>query len=308
MAEQSPYDARQLDEVAAARVQGVLDRLPARPRQALERLLARWLGRTLIRAAAAFLRVELFDRAMAIAAQFFSSILPILILAATLAGSSQSDAVARAIGVPDSSTAMVDNAVAAADTAAFGVVGALLVLASATSLSRALTRVFAAIWEVPRPRTGLGSAWRWLAVVIVLAVAVVLGHALGEQTKFLPPREVWPVLVSFAADILVAAFVPWVLLAGRLAGRLLVPGAVLFALVMLVVRPASEASLPHALEISSNRYGPIGLAFAYLAWLYVVSFIFVATAVLGQVLTTDRGRLGAWARGPRAAAPEATRQ
>ena len=297
MAEHSPYDARRLDDVAAARVRGVLDRLPPRPREALERLLSRWLGRTLVRVAAAFRRVELFDRAMASAAQFFSSILPILILAATLTGGSQSDALARAMGVPDSSMDVVDSAVAGADTAAFGIVGTLLVLASATSLSRALTRVFAVIWEVPRPRTGLGSAWRWLAVVIVLALAVVLGHALSEQTRFLPPREVWPVILSFAADIVVAAFVPWVLLAGRLSVRLLVPGAALFAVVMLGVRPVSEAWLPYALEVSAERYGPIGLAFAYLAWLYVVSFIFVATAVLGQVLTTDHGRLGTWARG-----------
>ena len=41
------------------------------------------------------------------------------------------------------------------------------------------------------------------------------------------------------------------------------------------------------------------MAFTYLAWLYVISFIFLASAVLGQVIATDRGGFGAWIRGER---------
>jgi membrane protein len=71
-----------------------------------------------------------------------------------------------------------------------------------------------------------------------------------------------------------------------------VPGAVVFALVMLGVRPAGAAYLPGALETSSQRYGPIGVAFTYLGWLYVVAFCFLAAAVVGRVLAEDEGRLG----------------
>ena len=61
---------------------------------------------------------------------------------------------------------------------------------------------------------------------------------------------------------------------------------------MFTVRPATAAWLPHALEVSADRYGPIGVAFTYLAWLYIASFCFLATAVVGQVIATDRGGLG----------------
>jgi membrane protein len=39
------------------------------------------------------------------------------------------------------------------------------------------------------------------------------------------------------------------------------------------------------------------VAFTYLAWLYVVSFCFLATATVGRVIATDTGQLGTWIRG-----------
>ena len=70
------------------------------------------------------------------------------------------------------------------------------------------------------------------------------------------------------------------------------PGAATFALLMIAVRPASTIWLPRALETSADRYGAIGVAFTYLAWLYVVAFCYLATAAIGQVVATDDGRLG----------------
>jgi membrane protein len=65
---------------------------------------------------------------------------------------------------------------------------------------------------------------------------------------------------------------------------------------MLTVRPATAAWLPHALEVSADRYGSIGVAFTYLACLYTAAFCFLATAVVGQVIASDRGWLGGWIR------------
>jgi uncharacterized BrkB/YihY/UPF0761 family membrane protein len=65
---------------------------------------------------------------------------------------------------------------------------------------------------------------------------------------------------------------------------------------MLVVRPASEAYLPRALEASADQYGSIGVAFTYLAVLYVFSFIFLAAAIIGNVIAEEQGRLGQFIR------------
>ena len=103
-------------------------------------------------------------------------------------------------------------------------------------------------------------------------------------------------MLTFGLDILVAAFVPWLLLANRVPVRRLIPGGVVFALAMLVVRPASEAYLPRALEESADQYGSIGVAFTYLASLYVLSFVFLAAAIIGNVIAEDGGLLGQFIR------------
>jgi hypothetical protein len=74
------------------------------------------------------------------------------------------------------------------------------------------------------------------------------------------------------------------------------------ALLTLTVRPIMAAWLPKALETSADQYGSIGVTFTYLAMLYAVSFSFMATAILGQVIATDEGGLGRWIRADAAAA------
>ena len=277
------------DDPARARADAALGRLPVGLQRRTGWLLDRWPGRILLQAAAGLGRIEVFDRSMTIAAQFFTSVLPVLILIATLG--SNSDRFADEIDMPEQSRQVLEGAVDSGG-AAFGIVGAIFVLVSATSLSRALTRAFTAIWGLPRPATSLSSAWRWLAVVLVFALSLVIVRAASEPLDGLPPRELWPRLVSFSWDVAVAAFVPWALLAGAVRARMLVPGALLFALLMITVRPATQAWLPGALEASADRYGSIGVAFTYLTWLYVASFCFLATALVGQVIATDPGPLG----------------
>nr|WP_260173363.1 YhjD/YihY/BrkB family envelope integrity protein [Nocardioides albus] len=268
--------------------------MPAVLRGRAARLSKRRPGRVLLQTVEGLGRIEVFDRAMTIAAQFFTSVLPVLILIATLGANS--DWFADGIHIPEQSREVLENAVEAGG-ATFGIVGALFVLISATSLSRALTRAFTSIWGLPSPSTNLGSAWRWLAVVLVLALSLVIVRAAGEPLEGLPPREVWPRLMSLTWDIWVATFVPWVLLAGAVRARMLVPGALFFAALMIAVRPATQAWLPGALETSADRYGAIGVAFTYLTWLYVVSFGFLTTALVGQVIATAPGRLGRRVRG-----------
>ena len=150
----------------------------------------------------------------------------------------------------------------------------------------------ASIWRLSRPKTQLTNAWRWLAVVLALVLAIVVTSALSRFTDPIPPRNVWTLVLTFGLDIVVAVFMPWLLLANRVPVRRLVPGGVVFALAMLVARPASEVYLPRALEESADQYGSIGVAFTYLASLYVVSFVLLAAAIIGNVIAEDDGRLG----------------
>jgi membrane protein len=283
---------------ATARALSLLGRLPGRLQPPLTWLLDRWPGRIVLGSADATVRIGLFDRAMTVAAQFFTSVLPLLILFATWRTARDTGWVAGAVSLPAETRQVLDEAVQGEDGTPFGLIGTLMVLVSATSLSRALTRVFADIWHLPRPRNDLRSAWRWIAVVVAISLSLVLVRSLLAAAGDLPPPQLWRTVVSLVCDLAFGVFVPWMLLVGTVRPRLLIPGAMLYAFTMLAFRPASAAWLPRALDASEDRYGALGVSFTYLAWLYVASLMLLAAAMIGQVLATDAGRLGRFVRGP----------
>ncbi|MET0641831.1 MAG: YhjD/YihY/BrkB family envelope integrity protein [Jiangellaceae bacterium] len=281
----------------------IVARTPARLRPSVAWVMGTWLGRSLLRLTANFIKVQMFDRSMTIAAQVFVSVFPILIMAAAWLGSRTSESITDAVGVPEETEIVLQDALANNAGNAFGVIGTLLVLVSATSLSRALTRAFASIWDLARPRAGINVAWRWLGAVLTLVGYMVLVRWLIRVIDGLPAADTWGWLVPLTLDTAVAILIPLLLLSGQLPARLLLPGAVVFGLIMLVVRPATAAFLPRALESSADHYGTIGVAFTYIAWLYMVSFCFLGAALIGEVIATDQGWLGRLIRGP-ASEPE----
>src|SRR3954447_21844831 len=78
-------------------------------------LLSRWVGRFAVRTAAACGRVELFDRSMAVAAQVFTSVFPILILVSSWTHP-DSNAVTESLGLPDETRAVMDEAMGGTST------------------------------------------------------------------------------------------------------------------------------------------------------------------------------------------------
>ena len=104
-----------------------------------------------------FQRLEPFDRAMTLAAQAFTSIFPLVI--ATLSFLDRPDAgrlseqLADTLGLPSSTRSTLADALPeeSDQAATFGVLGVLIVLVSATSFSRALTRMYAKAWSIPSP-------------------------------------------------------------------------------------------------------------------------------------------------------------
>ena len=85
---------------AEARAQAALTRLPPKLRDALAWLFSRWPGRILVRSAETCGRIQVFDRAMTIAAQFFTSVFPILILLATWTHARDVKRVSDAVDLP----------------------------------------------------------------------------------------------------------------------------------------------------------------------------------------------------------------
>jgi len=118
-----------------------------------------------------------------------------------------------------------------------------------------------------------------------------------RYTQMLPPRNTWNILMSAVVFGVIALFVPWLLMGRRTKGRLLVPGAVIFAVLMMFGQPISHVYLARALATSAARYGAIGVAFTYIAWLYAMSFVLLGSAVVGRAVALDEGWLGRRIRG-----------
>jgi membrane protein len=243
----------------------VMARVPQRMRPAAAQMAASWPGRILRHAAARFRGLELLDRSMTVAAETFTAVFPLLILGAAWLGSQRSDDIARSIDMPDETRQVVQDAVSGSGASAFGAVGALWVLISATSLSRALTRVFSAIWELPPPRKGPRQAGGWLGAVIALTFAMVLIRWLSRLTEDWPPGIGWGLFISVVLTTVVGALVPWILLSGSVPARRLIPGAFIFGLGVSAARPIAHDLLTNSLDNSAEQYGTIGVAFTYIA-------------------------------------------
>jgi membrane protein len=234
-----------------------------------------------------------FDRAMTLAAQAFTSLFPLLIAIAALlpdGSGSLSDHVADALGMPDSSRKIIEQALPAhSDTRGlFGVFGILVVLVSATSFSRALARMYGKVWQVTPP--GWTGGWRWVATLLGVLLAAITLRVLRALSSGLY-ATVGQLLLALVLGVLLWTWAPWLLLGGQVSWRRLLPGGAVMGLCMIVISVASGIYLPHALVSASRQYGSLGIAFTYISWLFIVAVALVCSTVLGAVLADDESRL-----------------
>jgi membrane protein len=281
-------------------VKKVFGRLSPRTKRWILWSVDNWPGRVVFRLANGLRHLQVFDRAMTVGAQMFTSVFPIIIMGASLFGGSQVSQSIYGAGLPPDVESVLNEAVSpSSGSGAFGLVGILVVLISATSLSRALTRAYDTIWRHGATRLPPQGAWRWLAAVMVLAVALVLSHKLVSLVRRVPPPGVWELVALVVISTAIACYLPWMLMAGRVSARLLLPGALLFGAILGATRPIAERYLTTSIAVSADRFGAIGIAFTSLTYLYCISWVLLATAVLGRVIVIDPGALGRLIRGTR---------
>jgi membrane protein len=264
-------------------VTAALAAVPERWRPQAARVLGSRIGRWGQDAAAEFVRVQVFDRAMTLAAQAFTSVLPLLIMVVALVGPAARKRLTGVLPLPEETRHLLDVALVGSRSGSFGLVGGLIVVLSATSLTRALTRAYAAIWSVRARTAGPAATGRQILSVLALSAFVVGSRLLGTLSAGVPAPGLAAAAGTALADAAIAAALPRMLL-GPVVTRahLLVTGA-LFGATMVGVRAAGSVYLPRALRHSADRYGTIGLAFTSLGWLYVIAFCLLLTAVIGRV-------------------------
>lgn len=255
-----------------------------------ERVLARFsglagnpLGALLIRIIVDLARADIADRSMTLAAQLFTSLLPVIILLSTVPGATYFDAGLTHLHLTAADLRLPVAADADVSFTVFGVVGALMVLASATSFSRAINRMYAAIWQVPK--LGLGDWWRWLAVIVLIALTVVVqgyavllsgvptvGRLLAVCSTFALWTGCWWTVVRLSVKRLIPA--RQLLLTGLLTG---------FGVTVLLT--GSVVVMPRILRTAADELGTLGIVFAAISWLFVYFYIVVTVAVIAHAIT-----------------------
>ncbi|GIH98383.1 YhjD/YihY/BrkB family envelope integrity protein [Planobispora takensis] len=275
-----------------------------------ERLLslARWSGLALtLRCLQRFRHIDGRNRSLVIAGQTFTTIIPLLILTASVTGSGGSHAVGDELVTRfhltgDSAEAMrtlFARPPVAAQT--MSVIGLIVLLASLLSLTRSLQRVYEEAWGLP-PH-GIPGTFNGLAGVSLLVAQLIVLTLLTSALHSAPGGSFIAAFIRILAAIPLWGVLQYLLLSRRIPIRRLVPGAIVAACGQLVVTMASAYWMPRVIENDAGRYGLIGVTFALISWLIIIGLGIVAAAVVGAELAPEDPAAGVPA-GP--GAPEAS--
>jgi membrane protein len=234
-----------------------------------------------------FVSMDGFDRSMALAAQAFTALFPLLIVVAAAAeagdGGSLGEQVVDRFGLTGAAADSVQRAFPTAGTITDSItaISAAILVISALSFARALQRLYERAWLLDA-RGVRDTAWSllWLLGVSLYALAHILLHGhIGHDEGL---------LASIAGGAVVWTLTPYVVLARRLAWRLLLLQAVLAAVGMTILRAASAIYMPHALASAAEQFGTIGVAFALVGWLFSAAVVLTVSAASGAVAMERR--------------------
>jgi membrane protein len=258
-----------------------------RPLNALVLLARDWIGR--------FVAVQGVDRFVAIGAQAYTALIPLLIVYSSVLprtrDSSFADVIIERLDLSGSAAQSVRLAFAPAGAVESSVttVGVVLLIVSALSFTRALQRLYEGVFGLPT-RGMRNTKWGlvWLAVVSAFTVIrpVLLGSLDG-------PVEA---VLSLALSAVLWLLTPYLLLGRRLHWRRLLPVALLSTAGMTGIGIWTVIWLPHTISTSAHQFGVIGIGFAMLAWLVSAAAVLVAAASGGAVISerfASRGSLPA---------------
>ena len=243
-----------------------------------------------------FLALQGIDRAVVLASQAFTALIPLLLLVAALAPADDRDVVAEAIigrfRLTGDAAAAVSTLFAHSGTSSIGLLSGFLLVFSGVSLTRRMQRMYQQAWGL-EPPPGVGHAVHAALGLTALLFGLGLLYLARALVESLPLSGVLLLTVSGVAGFLLWTSLPWLLLDRRVAWRRLVPAGALTTVCTSAYGVASTIYMPRLLETYSRRYGLFGVTLALVGWLLAIAFIVVAATVVAAEF--DRAQ-EPWAR------------
>ncbi|MGW1881610.1 YhjD/YihY/BrkB family envelope integrity protein [Streptomyces sp. NPDC001970] len=234
--------------------------------------------------------VNIFDSATRLAAQCFVTAVPLLFVVGSFAPEGVRNqlisSVSSVFGLTGASRDQLEQVYRSTDDNlrdATGVIGALMVLLSATACSRAMQRLCKRAWLIPRTGTKI-AAWRWLAWI---------GVWLSVLTVQAPVRDgfgagLWLAIpVTMLSQTLLWWWSQHLLLGGLIGWRPLLPGALLTGFAVTALSIGSRYYMPRAINRSLAEYGPVGTVLTLLSWLIVLCVAIAVGVTAGAVLARE---------------------
>jgi membrane protein len=244
-----------------------------------------WL---LVRILRRYVAIRGTERALVIAGQCFTAIIPLLIVVVTLTSSADGEALAQQINSRFHLTGAAEEAVNTlfgkppGAESAISLGSVILLVASGLSLSRTLQRTYEAAWELPA--RGLRGTVHGLAALGILLSQIMLLSLLASLLREVAGGTLLTFVGRSALAVALWLTLQYVLLGRRIPWPRLLPGALVAGLGQQLVSAASAVWMPHLITTNTARYGVIGVAFALLSWLLVVAVVLVvAAAVSGEL-------------------------
>lgn len=253
-------------------------------------MLRRWIGATLgfgRDCLTRFFAVQGLDRAMALAAQAFVALLPLLVVYGALVptpdGQDFAERIIDRLDLHGASARSVEEAFASSSTTASSVtaIGIVLLVISALSFTRGLQRLFEGAFRLPKlgmRGTGYGLQWLLVMVVLLSLRPLVLGFL----------HNVAAAIAVLGFGVLLWLATPYLLLGKRIAWPRLVPAALLTTVGMTIYSATSFIWLPRTIESLSEQFGFIGISFALVSWLFAAASVLVVSASVGAVIDERR--------------------
>jgi uncharacterized BrkB/YihY/UPF0761 family membrane protein len=234
----------------------------------------------------------------ALAFRLFGALLPFTLLLAVLFGyvaTTERDATQQAADASGISEAVL---ISVADSARLSTGTRWVVMVSAV-----FALLWAAIWAARAIRAVHQIAWTGgvvrmgqpvqgalvLVGAIVAVVLVISGSAAARELL-----GTVGLLIALAATLAffgIWLWLAWLLPHGDAPLRALVPGAILVALGIQIVHLGTVLFIGAKVARASATYGSLGVAFTVLAWLYILSRVVVASAMLNAARWERREQL-----------------
>jgi uncharacterized BrkB/YihY/UPF0761 family membrane protein len=233
----------------------------------------------------------------ALAFRLFAVLLPLALLLTVALGyaATVDDAspkrIGQAVGIGETALASVaQSAKLDADKRWFVLAATIVALVyAAVKAGRAVWAIHGLAWtgqaeRAAHPlRVGLGLLGVVAALAVVWGVSGLGRAELGDGGLVVPVLAIVP---FFGIWLLAARALPH----ADAPLRALVPGAALVAVGLQVVHLGTVLVAAKQIQRASDTYGPLGAAFTILVWLFVISRVIIASAMLGAALWQRRPR------------------